>query len=84
MSMMRIDDYIDDIITDGKEVDKHEEPKGIDVKELTEVLSMKIDNTINTKLDAALKKLEKVEDEKKEDNKEDNKEESEDNEDDEE
>lgn len=80
MSMMRIDNYIDDIITDGKEVDKHEEPKGIDVKELTEVLSMKIDNTINTKLDAALKKLEKVEDEKKEDNKE----ESEDNEDEEE
>lgn len=80
MSMMRIDDYLDDIITDGKEVDKHEEPKGIDVKELTEVLYMKIDNTINTKLDAALKKLEKVEDEKKEDNKE----ESEDNEDEEE
>ena len=64
---MIIDRYMDDILSDGEETIVEEEK--VDIKELTDVLTMKIENTITQKLDEALKKVEEKNEEPKDDDK---------------
>lgn len=68
---MITDRYIDDIISDGDEVVVEDEK--VNIKDITDALTMKIENTITQKLDDALKKF----DEKKEEPKDDEKKEEE-------
>ena len=66
---MITDRYIDDIISDGDEVVVEDE--NINIKDITDALTMKIENTITQKLDDALKKFEEKKDEPKDDVKKD-------------